>query len=146
VNAEAVLRDTFAAFARQFERHGIVAAVDVDGASGSARVRADATLLAHVLHSLIANAIDATPQRGCVQARLATVGRGRVAIAIRDTGRGIAPAELAKVFRPFYTTKPQGFGLGLTLVRRAVERFGGSVRIDSEPGAGTTVTLDLPAA
>jgi len=146
VDAEAVLRETFAGFARQFERQGIVAAVDVERASTGARVRADATLLAHVLHSLIANAIDATPQHGRVEARLGTAPRGRVAIAIRDTGRGIAPAELAKVFRPFYTTKPQGFGLGLTLVRRAVDRFGGSVRIDSEPGAGTTVTLDLPVA
>jgi two-component system, NtrC family, sensor histidine kinase HydH len=57
------------------------------------------------------------------------------------------PAEtLANAFKPFYTTKPRGLGMGLALVKRVLDRLGGSVKIDSRPGEGTTVTLLLPLA
>jgi len=111
-----------------------------------AMVGADPAVLAHLLHSLISNALDATPAGGRVEGRIERAGGKRVAASIRDTGRGISAADLENVFRPFFTTKKEGLGLGLTLVRRTVERMGGEIRIDSTPGEGTTVTLELPAA
>jgi two-component system sensor histidine kinase HydH len=144
VDAAALLKDCFNACALDFDRRGIAGVVAID--SAGTRVSADPALLGHVLHSLVANAIDATPAGGKIEGRLAAAGSGRVAISISDTGSGIAPGQLEQVFRPFYTTKPQGLGLGLPLVRRAVERFGGEIRIASEPGRGTTFTLELPAA
>jgi signal transduction histidine kinase len=54
--------------------------------------------------------------------------------------------QLARVFRPFYTTKPRGLGAGLPLAKRIIERFGGAIAVSSAPGRGTTVDVRLPAA
>jgi two-component system, NtrC family, sensor histidine kinase HydH len=144
VDAAGLVRKCFNDMARDFERRHLVATVSDEGQG--VRIDADPTLLEHALHSVVANAVDATPEGGRIEGKVARNGAGRVQIRIRDTGKGIAPADLPHVFRPFYTTKPHGFGLGLAQVRRAVERFGGEVKIDSAPGAGTTVTLELPKA
>ena len=72
-------------------------------------------------------------------------GRGGVLIQVHDNGPGIAAENLAKVFTPFYTTKPQGLGLGLPLVRSIAEAHGGRIRVISNPQAGTTFVLELPA-
>lgn len=66
-----------------------------------------------------------------------------VAIEVRDTGVGIAKERIGHVFEPFYTTKPTGTGLGLAISRDIVERMGGAIRIESEAGRGTTVTVAL---
>ena len=73
---------------------------------------------------------------------------GAVALQVADTGAGIAPEDLSRVFEPLYTTKPrgQGTGLGLPIVREVVAAHGGTVRLDSRPGGGTTAVLRLPAA
>jgi two-component system, NtrC family, sensor histidine kinase HydH len=144
VDVAALVRKCFNDMAREFERHKLAATVADE--SHGARVNADPALLEHALHSVVANAVEATPEGGRVEGRVARNGGDRIQIRIHDTGPGIAPGDLPHVFRPFYTTKPGGFGLGLAQVRRAVERFGGEVRIDSVPGAGTTVTLELPRA
>ena len=67
-----------------------------------------------------------------------------VTVTISDEGTGIAPEALKQAFRPFFTTKPQGMGLGLSLARRIVERLGGTVTLNNRPSGGTTVTLTLP--
>jgi two-component system sensor histidine kinase HydH len=144
VDVAALLRKCFNDMARDFERRKLVTQVADD--SHGARVNADSMLLEHALHSVVANAVDATPEGGRVEGSVVRNGSGRIQIRIHDTGHGIAPRDLPHVFRPFYTTKPGGFGLGLAQVRRAVERFGGQVKVDSTPGAGTTVTLELPKA
>jgi len=68
-------------------------------------------------------------------------------VAVADTGAGMPPEVLARVGEPFFTTKPagKGTGLGLTMARQFAERAGGTLRIESAPGQGTTVTLWLPA-
>ncbi len=63
-----------------------------------------------------------------------------------DTGVGIAPADLERVFQPFHTTKRTGVGVGLPLARRTIERLGGSLRLFSWQGEGTQAVLTLPAA
>jgi signal transduction histidine kinase len=72
-------------------------------------------------------------------------GRGSVVrVHIADTGRGMTRQELDQAFDDFYTTKAGGTGLGLSIVRRLVLDLGGSLRIDTEPGAGTRATVEIP--
>jgi signal transduction histidine kinase len=73
-------------------------------------------------------------------------GREGVRVAIEDTGIGIPAASLPRLFEPSFSTKSSGTGLGLPIVRRIVTDFGGSIRVDSEPGKGTTVSVWLPAS
>ena len=72
--------------------------------------------------------------------------RDRVAIVVADTGPGIPPERLARVFDPYFTTKGNGLGLGLTIARRIVEAHGGSIEVESGPGRGTRFRVWLPAA
>lgn len=69
-----------------------------------------------------------------------------VQLDVIDTGVGIEPAALAKIFRPFHTTKPDGSGLGLATARKIVTAHGGNISVQSEPGRGTKFTITLPAA
>ena len=70
---------------------------------------------------------------------------GGVRIVVADTGRGMNEKEIAQAFDDFYTTKAEGTGLGLSVVRRLTADMNGSVRVESEPGRGTTFTIELPA-
>ena len=65
-------------------------------------------------------------------------------MAFQDSGAGIPPEHLEKVFEPFFTTKARGTGLGLSITRQIVEQHHGTIRVESEVGRGTTVTLSLP--
>jgi len=111
---------------------------------------ADATDVAIALDNLLANAIAYT-ERGSVTVRL-SADRDTVTVAVSDTGLGIPAEHLPRVFERFYrvdaarTRVTGGTGLGLSLVRNAAERSGGSVRISSQVGVGTTVTVHLPRA
>ena len=108
-------------------------------------LQADARRVKEALINLVSNALEATPRGG----RVALVLRprdGGVQLEIRDTGRGIEPPDLEKLGTPFYTTRPDGTGLGLVMARTVVEQHGGKLSIASEPGRGTTVTIALPSA
>jgi signal transduction histidine kinase len=70
---------------------------------------------------------------------------GHVVITVADTGRGIPPEERGRVFEPFYSRKPGGTGLGLTIVRRIVAAHGGHIDIQGQPGEGTRFCIALPA-
>lgn len=102
--------------------------------------------LVHALAPLLHNAVDATGGAGPVELEVARTDDGRLELAVSDRGAGMAPDVLERAGEPFYTTKEpgRGTGLGLYLVRLLAERLGGSLRIESEPGAGTTATLELP--
>ena len=71
---------------------------------------------------------------------------GRVQVWIGDTGSGIAEADLPHIFEPFYSTKPEGSGLGLAMVYRVVQEHGGDIDVRSAPQGGTTFTLGRPGA
>jgi signal transduction histidine kinase len=108
-------------------------------------VRTDVPLLRQVVLNLLTNALQATPQGGTIT--LSTrAAEGRAHIVVADTGEGIAPENLAKVFNPFFTTKDpgQGTGLGLSLSHGIVERLGGALTVASPPGQGATFTVSLP--
>ena len=108
-------------------------------------VIADRHLLQQVFDSLISNAGEAlAPGQRCdidVHEQ-----NGGIQVEIRDEGGGIAPEVLSQIFRPFFTTKPQGLGLGLPLAKRIVEGLGGTLRIESQLGVGTAVHLHFPKA
>lgn len=112
-------------------------------------VRADRQRLRQVFLNLLTNASDAMPHGGQLTLRVSAnvvPGPGTVVIEIADTGVGILPEALPKIWAPFYTTKPEGkgTGLGLAICRRIVEEHGGTITITSEPGRGTIVHLRFP--
>ena len=109
--------------------------------------KGDSFLLGQVLHSLLANAVEAIERGGTIEIAGATrPAQRQVELTIRDSGPGMTQDQLTRVFTPFYTTKPKGLGVGLALAKRIVERFGGRIRIDSAPGRGTSVRLSMPIA
>ena len=114
------------------------------------RVVGDPVAFRRILENLIANAVDslqADPRRIIVSTRVvdrdADVPAIRLAVA--DTGRGMSVDEAGRIFEDFYTTKDKGTGLGLSIVRRLVTDLHGSIAVDSEPGRGTRITIDIPA-
>jgi two-component system, NtrC family, sensor kinase len=108
-------------------------------------VRTDVPLLRQVILNLLTNALQATPEGGSItlSTRLAD---GRACIEVRDTGCGIPPENMTKVFNPFFTTKEpgKGTGLGLSLSHGIVTRLGGTLTVESRPGEGATFTVTLP--
>ena len=115
--------------------------------SGDPWVAGDAASLQQALLNLLINARDAMPGGGSVVLR-AFQRENTAVLEVQDTGVGIPEALLPRVFEPFFTTKPpgRGTGLGLATVYRTVQAHGGEVRIASQVGEGTTVTVELPAA
>lgn len=95
------------------------------------------------LSNILGNAFDAMPQGGEFSVS-AEVGAQAVSIAFADSGVGIEPGRLDKVFEPYITTKAAGLGLGLPLTRRIIEEHGGRVELASQQGVGTVITLKLP--
>jgi two-component system NtrC family sensor kinase len=101
--------------------------------------------LNQVWMNLIVNAAQAVGHEGVVRVTTRMEG-GTAVITVSDTGRGIAPEHLKKIFDPFFTTKPvgEGTGLGLSITYGIVERHGGSIKVESRPGEGTTFTVGIP--
>lgn len=112
------------------------------GTSGEP-LSADAELLRQALVNLMMNAVQATPEGGRVTVTSGTEGDQAV-FRVSDTGRGIHPGELNDVFKPFYTTRHNGTGLGLPITREIVKRHGGKIDVQSRLGKGTTFSLTLP--
>jgi signal transduction histidine kinase len=105
---------------------------------------ADPDQLAQVLGNLTLNAVQAMPQGGRLDIQSLIPSPGWVAVSISDTGVGIPPENLHKLFEPLFTTKARGIGLGLALVKSLVEGHGGKVEVESEVGQGSTFTVSLP--
>lgn len=112
-------------------------------------IRGDRDKLALTVHNLVGNAIKYTPAGGKVDVRV-EAGRGRINIEVADTGIGIKPEELERVFERFYRAKDErvskitGTGLGLTLAREVARLHGGDVTAESQINQGSTFTLTLP--
>ncbi len=110
-------------------------------------VRGDFGQLRQAYVNIAMNACEAMGKGGRLVVRSRPVDRvWAVEISFADTGPGIPPERLAHIFDPFFSTKEKGTGLGLSVVYGIVERHGGSVRVDSEVGSGTTFTIRLPCA
>ena len=103
----------------------------------------DSGQIHQVLLNLLLNAVQACSEGGSVSVEFAS-DENTVTVSVSDTGKGIAPAVLPNIFRPFFTTKGDGTGLGLSLARRIVEDHGGRLEATSELGKGSCFTLTLP--
>jgi signal transduction histidine kinase len=103
----------------------------------------DRDQVTQVLWNVALNGVEAMNGRGRLSLEVARQN-GDVALAVSDTGPGISRERLARVFEPFYSGKPNGSGLGLTIAERIVAAHGGRIEIDSAPGRGTRVTLLFP--
>jgi signal transduction histidine kinase len=124
--------------------------VRVDVSAAGTKIFADSAQAASALGNIIANAIESYgggPPEVRVSAA-AQSGRRTIEILISDSGRGMDAETLRKSTAPFFSSRPagRGRGMGLPIAERLIGLNGGSMRIDSEPGRGTTVAVTLPAA
>jgi two-component system sensor histidine kinase HydH len=121
--------------------------LQVDRHTGAAlpAVQADPDLLSQVLIGLLANAVEAVPPGGAI-ALDAYGADGAVQISVADSGPGIAPELRARVFEPFFTTRPRGTGLGLAIARQIIEAHGGRIEAGEATGGGARFIITLPAA
>ena len=143
---------------QQLTRPGISLELELD--PDVRKIQADVDALEQLLINLVANACEAMPDGGVLHVRTENtrLGGGQterqdlppgwyVSLVVADTGRGMPPETIKRIFEPFYSRKisGKGTGLGLTIVRRIVEHLHGHVRVDSTPGRGTTFRICFPA-
>ncbi len=140
-----VVRDAVRAAIGELERVSRWAAIDLD-VPRELHCDADETLLHRVLVNLLANATEAlVPDGGQVRVRARQASDGGLELLIEDSGQGIAPEDLGRVFEPFFSRKEAGVGMGLPLSRRIVEQHGGRLTVAPRPGGGAVARLTLPA-
>jgi two-component system sensor histidine kinase AtoS len=117
--------------------------VTVDIHEGSSNLKLDAALFTRVLTNLVLNAVQAMPNGGELTIA-GSSGDAGITVAVQDTGVGIAPENLGKIFNPFFTTKAQGQGLGLAVCKRLIEEQGGTIDVTSHVGKGSSFTFKIP--
>lgn len=128
------------------DRRGVTLAAH---SSLGATLDADGILVQRMLANLVGNAIDASAAGQTVTLSAQSARPGWLQIQVKDTGCGVAPEHLHRIFDPYFTTKEfgddvRGFGLGLTICQKIVHLHGGTISVKSEVGKGTTATVDLP--
>jgi signal transduction histidine kinase len=136
-----LLREVAALMKAEAQAHAVHLTLQVP--EGLPTLIADPQQLKQALINLLLNAIQATPPGGAVQVTAAAEAEV-LRIAVIDAGSGIAPDMLERIFDPYFTTKPQGTGLGLPIALRIIEAHGGTLDVKSTLGRGTTVEVCLP--
>ena len=96
-----------------------------------------------VFYNLLLNAAQASPANAAVTAKTRLLD-GLVEISVLDRGSGVSKENVENIFNPFFTTKPDGVGLGLAIVSKIVDEHGGTIRVESEPGQGSAFRVFLP--
>ncbi len=136
-----LIRSISTFFGEELSRANVAVVIDV--AEGLPRIRGDERFLRQMLVNLVKNAMSAMPNGGT----LSLGARQRdesIVFTVEDSGVGIPQDVLAHVFEPYFTTKADGTGLGLTMAYKVVKEHGGDIRVQSEPGRGTAFTITLP--
>jgi len=136
-----VLQETLKLLKTEFENRRIGVSLDITDPVPT--VHLDRSQIKQVFFNLIKNALEAMPDGGSLKVVFG-VGDAYVDISFIDTGKGIAPEELGRVFEPYHTTKTKGSGLGLMIVQRIIEEHGGEIELASKPGEGTCFKIRLP--
>jgi len=108
------------------------------------QVMADEDQIRQVANNLILNAGAAMPQGGHLRITTSIVDDKTIAVVFEDTGTGISSDHMEKIYNPFFSTKADGTGLGLSISREIIQAHQGEIKVNSEQGKGTTVTIRLP--
>ena len=137
-----VLRDALRLLEPELESRGV--AVELDLADDFPRMELDAGQFQQVFYNLLRNAFQAIGGGGGVIRLAARANDFEATVSIEDNGTGIPHEQMGSLFEPYRTTKENGTGLGLLIVRRVVREHGGEIEIQSEPGAGTRILIHLP--
>ncbi len=138
-----VIEGTLAILGTRMKRAGVT--LELRLPNDLPEVRAGRGGVEQLFLNLFTNALDSMAAGGRLKVQARAAGP-RLEVRIADTGSGIPPEQLKRIHEPFYTTKAEGFGLGLAIVRSILWENGGDMSIDSQPGKGTTVTVLLPVA
>ena len=137
----AVLEESLDFLGQEISDAGVTVDVDLDG--GLPLVMGDRGQIKQVFFNILKNAREATPPEGHI--RIRTYADDQFAyVQVGDNGQGIDPDDMPKIFRPYFTTKQNGNGLGMMVVQRIMRAHGGRIGIDSQRGKGTVVTLQFP--
>jgi two-component system sensor histidine kinase HydH len=121
-------------------------AIELDVQPGLEPILGDVDRLQQVVMNVVLNALQAMEYGGALTVKLSnSADRRGVELRISDTGVGVSPELLSQVFYPYFTTKPSGTGIGLAISQKIVADHGGTIDMESEPGKGTTVIIQLPA-
>jgi signal transduction histidine kinase len=131
-------------FTPQAEQSGV--RIRAGYASGPLRANVDARLIEQALLNLVLNATQAMPEGGEIIIRCYSESAKTAVIEICDTGPGIPLEDQEKIFKPFYSTRVGGTGLGLSTTQRIIHEHGGSIQLESEPGQGTRFLIRIPTA
>ena len=143
VNLAALFREVIPIVQPEAERGRVAFSVDADTAPD---VNGDPAMLRQAFLNLSQNACHAMPGGGTLRIRAEPARGRRVSITFTDTGVGIPPEHLQRIFDLYFTTKEKGSGIGLSMVYRTVQMHDGEIEVQSTPGAGTTFRLLLPQA
>jgi signal transduction histidine kinase len=141
VNLNALIQKTLTLFSQQLKGKPI--SIHTDLPNDSINISADQKQFQQVLWNIMLNGMQAIESSGTLSIKTRCENH-HVVVRIVDTGKGIPSAQLERVFRPFYTTKHKGTGLGMTVSRRIVEQHKGTIKIESQAGKGTAVIITLP--
>jgi signal transduction histidine kinase len=133
--------------APQFAKNAIIAERKLS--PGLPWLTLDPDLIQQALINIALNAIQAMPEGGRFVVETRAVkpdgeSRGSVEIVSYDSGKGISPENLSRIFNPFFTTRQQGTGLGLSITQRIIEQHGGEINVTSSPGKGSSFTIIFP--
>ncbi|MBN1211336.1 MAG: GHKL domain-containing protein [candidate division Zixibacteria bacterium] len=142
INVNEIVLEVMEQYSTRLTDAGIKLQLNLEKSGATAFI--DETALYTSLGNIILNSIDAMPEGG--ELSITTVNReNHLLLEVADNGKGIKPSDLPKIFKPFFTTKTpeEGTGLGLTLVKEAVEISGGSISVSSKVGQGTKVMISL---
>jgi signal transduction histidine kinase len=144
VRVRPLLEEILPVIETEARKNGVKVTLDVP--SSTPAVNADAAMLRQAFLNLAINACQAMPRGGILRLRSGPAARDRVAIRVEDTGVGIAPEHLSRIFDLYFTTKDRGTGIGLSMVYRIIQMHDGDIEVQSTPGRGTTFTVMLPRA
>ena len=144
VDLNALAQGVVALLEAEWKPAGIRFALALDG--GCPRISGDEELLRQALLNVVLNACQAMPAGGTVTLETRRPGREWVAVAVTDEGTGIAPEDRERIFSLYYTTKPEGSGIGLSLVYRIIQMHDGVIDVETPEGqqGGTRMTIRLP--
>ena len=137
------LRETFALLRNSPELHSDHSIIE-DLPEEPLMAKADSAQLRQVFWNLARNALQAMPDGGSLRVEMRRMTGGRARITFTDTGCGMTPEQVKRLFEPFSSSKADGTGLGLSIVYQIVHDHGGTINARSREGHGTTITVELP--